>query len=487
MANTKRGKNGGKQDKKDRGARLAQVEAGLPESACAYTRCLLNPEDYDAARSPVNPGARTAVYKAIDQYPIGTCPYSTTLAPGSPGATANLGFVADVIPTLADGIRVTAGVSSLLQEDTFNAVGACWLNLAQNVSVDDTNPFYIYEILRSRSPDNRGLLPLQGDDAAGQLAYPISGGAVVAGFLDACACYATLEPQPEASCRMQLDIYVITGTAVSLLYASIPWGAANLAGGILSNLSATTTATVNGFAFVLRSNDNYTGRLTLNFGLGGTSPSGGNPGRSWNLPNHVNHLRLYDAQSLSQLQASGAQRGAVVAQSSWVINETSELNIGGKLGALRCHGSTNPSVTNSIFNYVASAPYDSYEGAAKLGLYGFWLPDDAAAFTFQGLTVKRLGQPHQLMAGVLPSLNQQLTLRVVRVVEYVTSSQLYDQLVPVPCPQMMDLIVYLRDVECWMENPLHKKIIDKIVQTAKNPAFWKKAGRLLVTGLGALL
>lgn len=464
----------------DRGGAIVQYQDACSELECAYAKTLMNPEDFDPVRAPVTPVVESAIYKSITTLEIGLAP-----APAADGVTpvnaalaTNLGFIALSFPDLRQADQVTANTTTTPAIHNGIWGNGTYMSYQQDVSVGAGQLCFIEQPYECRNALNNYVYPVE-KTPTGSVPQPVfSWGSVAAGGADTMRYIVDVSPPLPATSRCDVTLYTLDNSGTwTTSVAATQDGSYHLDFG---NLALPGDPTV---AFGLKHvfSEGFTGRMT------GTMVWGNQATRLWNLPNVPNHVIALDAPALDEIAEGGALRKRVIAMSHWVQNNTPDLSRGGRIAAARLPGQQNLGRNTSVFSMLADVPTQSYQGKGADGAYGFWLPDDERSFFFTGLADRELDAPFLVSAGVLPTVAQQFVLRVVRGVEYTTSSQLFEQRIASPCSEFMDVVAVIRTIPAFMENPLHKKIISKAAALLKSKSFWSKIAKGVTLGASLLV
>lgn len=221
------------------------------------------------------------------------------------------------------------------------------------------------------------------------------------------------------------------------------------------------------------------------------------------LHNHAQHMYAYDIKDTESI-VDTAEKAIVIAQSLLLTAQMSDINNGGALSIARVPGNTQIGSgtgsidTNSWYEWLASLSTNNYDGAAKSGGYGFYLPDDERGFFYRD--VSQFGLLEQL-----PYLASEFTvadttegsimrIKVSTIVQFTTNSSTY-QLAPSPiCTELHEIHHLLSLVNACYENDTHKqqlaallrKLGVRVKKIVKNPENWQK-GAAMLASLAAMI
>jgi len=293
-----------------------------------------------------------------------------------------------VNPTVRDSIFTTAGTAGQQQLNRYDSNGAA-------------NPFSIQDIILASNKsvvqwsapiilENRqALLPFPNAQTA-QLLYPI-------GFE-----YASTSNVNNIALNFRFPNALSDQAAVRILYYSTTFtqiydsGFVNItnqgspAGMGITNLGITNALAPQIAYLAIQVQGTqlpYTGPVYAYYTYDPTST----PVLGYlNYPNHAQHVNIFDIRDADTLVDSATQ-AFVLSQSLLITAEMSDLNNGGVLAIARVPGASvigagdDEVDFNTWYDWIASLPYNSHDGAVKKGGYAWYLPEDETGFFYRPL------------------------------------------------------------------------------------------------------
>lgn len=218
-------------------------------------------------------------------------------------------------------------------------------------------------------------------------------------------------------------------------------------------------------------------------------------------PNHAQHVAVYDIRDSDTIVDSATQ-AFILAQSLLITAQMSDLNNGGVLAIARVPGGTvvgegDDEVDSSTwYEWIASLPYNAYDGAVKDGGYTWYLPEDETGYFYRPLDT--------YFAKELPYLVSEFTasdvteasivrIKVATIVQFTTTSSLYDCRPSCHISEMAFMHHVLSLIQASYPNGTHKeqlvkalkKVGGQVVKLLKNPKTYTTVAQL-VSGLAAL-
>lgn len=131
----------------------------------------------------------------------------------------------------------------------------------------------------------------------------------------------------------------------------------------------------------------------------------------------------------------------VIAQSLLVTSQMASNNNSGQLSIARLPGGTTlceRQVANTPpYEWLASLPYNSYNGPVKHGAYCFYIPDDERGYQYQQIGAATYkGLPYMACAYYAPDSAHSIRLQIDTIVQFTTCASLYQLS---PSPQLSDI------------------------------------------------
>lgn len=208
-----------------------------------------------------------------------------------------------------------------------------------------------------------------------------------------------------------------------------------------------------------------------------------------NVSTVVKTNSLKDADTITR----DADKFIVMSQSLLVTSQMSSNNNSGQCSTARLPGGSKlmekSAVSNSPYEWIASLPYNSYNGPVKNGSYTFYLPDDERGFQYQQIgSVPYKGLPYLVAAYYAPDDAHSIRIQVDTIVQFTTNASLYQL---GPSPQLSDLnrVHYLLSaLQASYTNDGHieglKKHLAKLGGRVKEellkPGNWARAGKAVM-------
>ena len=218
------------------------------------------------------------------------------------------------------------------------------------------------------------------------------------------------------------------------------------------------------------------------------------------LPNHAQHVGVYDIKDASTI-AESASQAFVLAQSLLLTAEMSDINNGGMLAIARVPagspigmdstqnlGSIN---TNNWYEWLASLANNNYDGPVKEGGYSWYLGEDETAYFYRPIDNYFSKELPYLAAEftVIPSLADAATVRIKisTIVQFTTTASIYDHR-PSCYIQDRDFIHHVLSlINASYSNDGHKEGLKRALKTIgvkakallKNPKTYTTAAKLL--------
>lgn len=220
------------------------------------------------------------------------------------------------------------------------------------------------------------------------------------------------------------------------------------------------------------------------------------------LPNHAQHVGIYDIKDANQIQESASQ-AFVLSQSLLLTAEMSDINNGGMLSIARVPGaspigldsnySAESITSNNWYEWLSSLSYNSYDGPVKDGGYGFYLPEDEVGYFYRPVdnyfTAKLpyLASEFTVNAGLQDAAI--VRIKICTIVQFTTTASIYDQR---PSCHLMEkeLIHHILSLvpPCY-SNDGHldglkknlKKVGGKVKYLLRNPKTYEVTAKALLT------
>ena len=216
---------------------------------------------------------------------------------------------------------------------------------------------------------------------------------------------------------------------------------------------------------------------------------------SMNIPNHAQHVSIYDIRDADTIVDS-ADQAFILAQSLLITAQMSDLNNGGVLAIARVPagsvvGEGDDEVDfNSWYEWIASLPYNSYDGAVKDGGYSWYLPEDETGFFYRPLDT--------YFSKELPFLVSEFTssditegsivrIKVATIVQFTTTSSVYDCRPSCYVSEMAFMHHILSLIAASYPNGTHKeqlkralkKVGGQVIKLLKNPKTYATVAELV--------
>lgn len=225
------------------------------------------------------------------------------------------------------------------------------------------------------------------------------------------------------------------------------------------------------------------------------------------LPNHAQHVGIYDIKDAAQIQNSTNQ-SFVLSQSLLLTSEMSDINNGGMLAIGRVPGNSpigmdstysNESIaSNNWYEWVSSLANNNYDGPVKDGGYAFYLPEDEQGYFYRSTD--------NFFSAPLPYLVSEFTvnagledaaivrIKISTIVQFTTTASIYDQRPSCHVPDIALVHHILSLVNAAYSNDGHKEGLKralkamghKVKKMLRDPKTYATAAKLLA-GLGTLV
>lgn len=291
------------------------------------------------------------------------------------------------------------------------------------------------------------------------------------------------------------SIYSVTGNVDAL--ASIPELSGRVGYSLTLNNSITGAESWHYFSIeLIGARLPYKGPVYVFFTLG----SGPTLGSVYmNLPNHAQHVGIYDIKDAGQIEESASQ-AFVLSQSLLLTAEMSDINNGGMLAIARVPAgnpigmdavSAKESINaNNWYEWLASLSNNNYDGAVKEGGYAWYLPEDETGFFYRTVD--------NYFSKELPYLASEFTcvkgleessivrIKICTIVQFTTSASVYDQR-PSCHVNDLDFVHHILSlVPAAYSNDGHKESLKKLLKVAgtkvkallKDPNTYVRAAQL---------
>ena len=228
--------------------------------------------------------------------------------------------------------------------------------------------------------------------------------------------------------------------------------------------------------------------------------SDGNGTSSLVMPNHAQHVGIYDIKDADSIRESASQ-AFVLSQSLLLTAEMADINNGGMLAIARVPGNNpigmdgigNASsiVNNNWYEWLSSMPNNNYDGPVKDGGYGFYLPEDETGFFYRPIDNFFSTNLPYLAAEftVSPDLVDAATVRIkiATIVQFTTTSSIYDQRPSCHIPDIEIVHHVLSLVPACYSNDGHRealkqhlrKVGGRVKSILKNPKTYLTAAEIL--------
>lgn len=214
-----------------------------------------------------------------------------------------------------------------------------------------------------------------------------------------------------------------------------------------------------------------------------------------NYPNHAQHVNVFDIRDADTI-ADSADQAFVLSQSLLITAEMSDLNNGGVLAIARVPGAAvvgegdDEVDFNTWYDWIASLPYNSYDGPVKKGGYSFYLPEDETGFFYRPLdTYFRKELPYLVSEFTASDTTEAAIVRikVSTIVQFTTTSSVYDCRPSCHISEMAFMHHILSLVQASYSNDGHKdglkkalkQIGGKVIKLLKNPKTYTTVAQLL--------
>lgn len=212
-------------------------------------------------------------------------------------------------------------------------------------------------------------------------------------------------------------------------------------------------------------------------------------------PNHAQHVTIYDIRDADTITESATQ-AFVLAQSLLVTAEMSDLNNGGMLSVARVPGNTVVGLGDdgvdfsNWYEWIASLPYNSYDGPVKKGAYSWYLPDDETGFFYKPLNTDFGRKLPYIVSEFTVSDSTEaavVRIKVCTIVQFTTTSSVYECRPSCHVTEMEFMHHLLSLVQASYSNDGHiaglKKMLasikPKLLKLLKNPKTYTTAAQIL--------
>lgn len=233
-----------------------------------------------------------------------------------------------------------------------------------------------------------------------------------------------------------------------------------------------------------------------------TRTSGGGGNVYTVLPNHSQHMGVYDIKDAGQIADSSSQ-AFVLAQSLLLTAEMSDINNGGMLSIARVPAaspigmdsvqSPDTIMANNWYEWLASLANNSYDGPVKDGGYSFYLPEDETGYFYRPIDnyfskeLPYLAAEFTVSSGLAEAAI--VRIKVTTIVQFTTTASIYDQ--RPSCHLMeLDLLHHIMSViPASYSNDGHKEGLKKALKSIgykaknllKNPKTYTTTAKALMT------
>lgn len=236
-------------------------------------------------------------------------------------------------------------------------------------------------------------------------------------------------------------------------------------------------------------NEPFDSSMTLSFSRA-TAGGAGVIRYAWpNVSTVVVSTSLKDADAIQK----DSDKFIVMAQSLLVTSQMSSNNNSGQCSTARLPGGSKlmekSAVQVSPYEWLASLPYNSYNGPVKNGSYTFYLPDDERGYQYQQLgAVPIKGLPYLVAAYFAPDDAHSIRIQVDTIVQFTTNASLYQL---GPSPQLSDLnrVHYLLSaLQASYTNDGHieglkrhlANLGGRVKEELLKPSNWARAGKAVM-------
>lgn len=230
--------------------------------------------------------------------------------------------------------------------------------------------------------------------------------------------------------------------------------------------------------------------------------SDGNGASSLLMPNHAQHVGIYDIKDADSIKESASQ-AFVLSQSLLLTAEMSDINNGGMVAIARVPGN-NPIgmdginngasiAANNWYEWLSSMPNNNYDGPIKDGAYGFYLAEDEQGYFYRPIdnffstNLPYIAAEFTTTADLVDSAI--VRIKISTIVQFTTTSSIYDQR---PSNYLSDLSMahhILSLVPACYSNDGHKEGLKKFLKQAgsrvklmlRDPKTYHTAAKILAT------
>lgn len=216
---------------------------------------------------------------------------------------------------------------------------------------------------------------------------------------------------------------------------------------------------------------------------------------TWIVPNSAQHTNIFDVRDADTI-VSSADQAFVLAQSLLITAEMSDLNNGGVLAIARVPGSAvvgendDSSDFNTWYDWIASLPYNAYDGAVKNGGYSWYLPEDETGFFYRALdTYVQKPLPYLVSEFTASDVTEASVVRikVCTIVQFTTTASIYECRPSCHVSEMDFMHQILSLIQASYSNDGHKeglkrilkKVGGQVVKLLKNPKTYATVAELL--------
>lgn len=214
------------------------------------------------------------------------------------------------------------------------------------------------------------------------------------------------------------------------------------------------------------------------------------------LANHSQHMVIYDIKDAETI-VEGAEKAIIVSQSLLCTAQMSDITNGGAIAIARVPGGTvigegTGSIdTSNWYEWLASLATNNYDGAAKNGAYGFYLPDDERGYFYRDVRsyIDYIGLPYLATEFTVADSTEGsiMRIKVCTIVQFTTNSSTFQLAPSSVCKELDEAHHLLSLVNACYENDTHKMQLKKMMKQAgskiktilKNPKTWEKGGAAL--------
>jgi hypothetical protein len=221
----------------------------------------------------------------------------------------------------------------------------------------------------------------------------------------------------------------------------------------------------------------------------------------YNLPNHAQHMSVHDIKDARTL-VRNANRAFISGQSLLCTAEMSDISNGGMIATARLPstaviGEHSEGQFESWYEYLASLPYNSYDGPIKNGAYTWYLPEDETGFFYRNVEAY-MNENNPYMAAEFNVANTTevnvVRIKVCTVVQFTSNSSIYSMAPAEYIREEQKLRYLLSCVHSSYCNSSHrndikrhlKAVAGQLGKILRNPATYKTAAKIAST-IGSLM